>query len=42
MSGNPASAGYQNKKNLVTVLVLTGSYLVAEVIDGIATKSLAC
>lgn len=41
MSGNHASAGYQNKKNLVTVLVLTGSYLVAEVIGGIVTKSLA-
>lgn len=41
MSGNHASAGYQNKKKLVTVLVLTGSYLVAEVIGGIVTKSLA-
>ena len=41
MSGNHASAGYQNKKKLVTVLVLTGSYLVAEVIGGIITKSLA-
>lgn len=41
MSGNHASAGYQNKKQLVTVLVLTGSYLVAEVIGGIVTGSLA-
>lgn len=41
MPGNHASAGYQNKKKLVTVLALTGSYLVAEVIGGILTKSLA-
>lgn len=41
MSGNQASAGYKNKKNLVTVLLLTGSYLVAEVIGGIVTGSLA-
>jgi cobalt-zinc-cadmium efflux system protein len=41
MSGNHASAGYQNKKQLVSVLVLTGSYLVAEVIGGIITGSLA-
>lgn len=41
MSGNHASAGYQNKKQLVTVLVLTGSYLIAEVIGGILTGSLA-
>lgn len=41
MSGNHASAGYQNKKKLVTVVLLTGSYLVAEVIGGIMTKSLA-
>lgn len=41
MSGNHASAGYQNKKQLVTVLLLTGSYLVAEVIGGIVTGSLA-
>lgn len=41
MAGNHASAGYRNKKNLVTVLALTGSYLVAEVIGGILTKSLA-
>ena len=41
MSGNHASAGYQNKKKLVTVLLLTGGYLVAEIIGGIVTKSLA-
>ncbi|OLY95663.1 cobalt-zinc-cadmium efflux system protein [Cnuella takakiae] len=41
MSGNNASAGYQNKKQLRTVLLLTGSYLVAEVIGGIVTGSLA-
>jgi len=41
MSGNHASAGYKNKKNLVIVLTLTGTYLVAEVIGGIVTKSLA-
>ncbi|MBE7170499.1 MAG: cation transporter [Williamsia sp.] len=41
MAGNHASAGYQNKKKLVVVLALTGSYLVAEVIGGILTKSLA-
>jgi len=41
MSGNHTSAAYQNKKQLKTVLLLTGSYLVAEVIGGIVTKSLA-
>lgn len=41
MSSNHASAGYQNKKQLKTVLLLTGSYLVAEVIGGIVTGSLA-
>jgi cobalt-zinc-cadmium efflux system protein len=41
MSGNHASAGYKNKRQLVTVLILTGSYLVAEVIGGIVTGSLA-
>lgn len=41
MSGNHASAGYQNKKQLKTVLLLTGSYLIAEVIGGIVTGSLA-
>lgn len=41
MSGNHTSAGYKNKKQLITVLVLTGSYLVAEVIGGIVTGSLA-
>ena len=41
MSGNHASAGYRNKKKLITVLLLTGSYLLAEVIGGILTKSLA-
>ena len=41
MSGNNPSAGYKNKNNLVTVLLLTGSYLVAEVIGGIITGSLA-
>lgn len=40
MSAN-TSAGYKNKKQLKTVLILTGSYLIAEVIGGIATKSLA-
>lgn len=41
MSGNHASAGYQSKKKLVTVLLLTGSYLIAEVIGGFLTGSLA-
>jgi cobalt-zinc-cadmium efflux system protein len=41
MSGNHTSAAYQNKKQLKIVLLLTGSYLVAEIIGGIATKSLA-
>lgn len=41
MSGNHASAGYKNKKQLVTVILLTGSYLVAEVIGGFVTGSLA-
>ncbi|GAA4341048.1 cation diffusion facilitator family transporter [Flaviaesturariibacter amylovorans] len=44
MSGNHSavqSAGGRNKKNLVTVLALSGFYLVAEVIGGIMTKSLA-
>ena len=41
MSGNHSSAGYKNKKQLKFVLLLTGSYLVAEVIGGIVTKSLA-
>ena len=41
MSGTHASAGYKNKKQLVIVLTLTGSYLVAEVIGGIVTGSLA-
>lgn len=41
MSGNHASAGYKNKKQLITVLSLTGSYLIAEVIGGIVTGSLA-
>ncbi|PZR07010.1 MAG: cation transporter, partial [Flavobacterium psychrophilum] len=41
MSGNHASAGYKNKRKLVIVLTLTSSYLIAEVIGGILTKSLA-
>ncbi|MES2446368.1 MAG: cation diffusion facilitator family transporter [Bacteroidota bacterium] len=41
MSENYASAGYQNKKQLKIVLLLTGSYLVAEVIGGVLTGSLA-
>jgi len=35
------SAGYLNKRKLVLVLALTGTYLIAEVIGGILTKSLA-
>ena len=41
MAGNNESAGFRNKKQLRTVLILTGSYLVAEVIGGFLTKSLA-
>lgn len=41
MSGNHSSAGFKNKKQLKVVLLLTGSYLIAEVIGGIVTKSLA-
>lgn len=39
--GHTISAGSKNKKNLIIVLVLTGSYLIAEVIGGIVTGSLA-
>ena len=35
------SAGAKNKSRLKIVLILTGSYLIAEVIGGIMTKSLA-
>lgn len=41
MPGNHSSAGFKNKKQLKVVLLLTGSYLIAEVIGGIVTKSLA-
>ena len=35
------SSGSQNKKKILMVLVLTGTYLVAEVVGGLLTKSLA-
>lgn len=40
-NGDTKSAGSKNKKKLILVLCLSGFYLIAEVIGGILTKSLA-
>ena len=39
--GHTASTGSKNKKNLIIVLSFTSFYLVAEVVGGLLTKSLA-